>query len=74
MAHPKIYIQNLHNSYIYKHKQYKCAQNARHSAMRLVAQPQLIITDLHEILVLHAGSSTILCFFRKRINPYVVRS
>ena len=24
--------------------------------------------------VLHAGSSTILCFFRKRANPYVVRS
>lgn len=28
----------------------------------------------HDCRVLHAGSFTILCFFRKRANPYVVRS
>nr|AAN62339.1 hypothetical protein [Citrus trifoliata] len=31
-------------------KQHKRAQNARHAAMRLVAQPQLTRTNLHEIL------------------------
>ena len=45
-----MYILTLHVYLHIKHKQHKHAQNARHAAMRLVAQPQLTRTDLHEIL------------------------
>ena len=42
IVYVSLYILTLHVFLHIKHKQHKRVQNARHAAMRLVAQPQLI--------------------------------